>query len=288
MKGRGHITQKCWIVVFVCLAAKAVHLDLVTDYTTKTFLAALDRFVSRRGLPSTIFSDNGPNFLGADNELRRTFRSIVRSEEVTSKFAVEGLVWKFIPPGSPHHGGLWEAGVKSVKGHLKRMMLDFSPTHEEFYTILCGIEACLNSRPLVPLHEDPDSLDAVIPGHFLTGAPIMAVPKRLYPNETVCLTDRWKQVALLVASFWKRWRKEYLHTLQTRIKWTRPQVDIAVDDLVILRNPDDPPINWPLARVVEVLPGKDGRVRVVKVKTVKKEYIRPITQVCVIPLPTDG
>lgn len=167
-------------------------------------------------------------------------------------------------------------------------MSDFAPTYEELYTILCGIEACLNSRPLVPLHEDPESLDALTPGHFLIGTSILSAPKRLDLSETVCLTDRWKQVALLVASFWKRWQNEYLHTLQTRNKWTRPEANVAVDDLVILRTPNVPPVTWPLARIVEVFPGKDGRVRVVKVKTSKSEFVRPITQVCVIPLPLEG
>ena len=287
-KGRGHSTQKAWIVIFVCLSTKAVHLDLVTDYSSKAFLATLDRFVARRGLPATIFSDNGTTFQGADRELQLAFRSILQSEDVTMKFAVEGLVWKFIPPGAPHFGGLWEAGVKSVKGHLSRLMSDFSPTYEELYTILCGIEACLNSRPLVPLHDDIESLDALTPGHFLIGSTILAAPKRLDLNETVCLTDRWKQVALLVGSFWKRWRNEYLHTLQARSKWTRPEADVAVGDLVTIRTPNVPPITWPLARVIETFPGNDGRVRVVKVKTSRSEFVRPITQICVIPLPIDG
>ena len=286
-KGRGHTTQKAWIAIFVCLATKAIHLDLVTDYSSKAFLAALDRFVARRGLPATIFSDNGTTFQGADRELRVTFNQIIRSSDVTVKYAVQGLVWRFIPPGAPHFGGLWEAGVKSVKFHLSKLMNEFSPTYEELYTILCGIEACLNSRPLAPLHDDLDSLDTLTPGHFLTGTSLLAVPKQVAVKDAGCITDRWKQVALRISTFWQKLQKEYLHTLQTRNKWIRPEADVAVDDLVLLRLPNVPSVVWPLARVLEVYPGQDGKVRVVKVRTSSSEFVRPVTQLCVVPLPTD-
>ena len=286
-KGRGHITQKSWIVIFVCLATKAIHLELVTDCTSKAFLATLDRFVARRGLPAIIFSDNGTTFQGADNELRVTFNSLIRSTAVTSKHAVQGLVWRFIPPGAPHFGGLWEAGVKSVKFHLTKLLNEFAPTYEELYTILCGIEACLNSRPLTPLYDDLDSLDALTPGHFLTGTSLLAVPKPVDPSEKICISDRWKQVVFRTSKFWEKWQKEYLHTLQVRNKWLRPEIDIAVNDLVMIKTPDTPPLVWPLARVVEVYPGKDKRVRVARVRTTSGEYVRPVTQLCVIPLSVD-
>lgn len=287
-KGRGHTTQKAWIAVFVCLSTKAMHLDIVTDYSSKAFLAAFDRFVSRRGLPSTMWSDNGTTFHGADHELHESFRSVMHSNEVLSKCAVDGVNWKFIPPNAPHFGGLWEAGVKSVKGHLGRMLSDFAPTYEELYTMLCCIEACLNSRPLAPLRDDPESLDALTPGHFLTGSALLSVPIYTDPQERICLTNRWKQVTRLTTSFWERWHREYLHVLQTRNKWERPTDSITLNDLVIIRTPNVPPATWPLARVVELLPGKDGHVRVARVRTATSEFVRPITQLCVVPLTNDA
>ena len=286
-KGRGYKTQKAWIVFFVCLSTKAIHLDLVTDYSSKAFLVALDRFVARRGLSATIWSDNETTFQGADKELRTAFNQIIRSSEVTSKHTVQGLVWRFIPPGAPHFGGFWEAGVKSVKFHLSKLLVEFAPTYEELYTILCGIEACLNSRPLTPMYDDLDSLDVLTPGHFLTGTSLFAVPKSVDPKETVFISDKWKQVIFRMSKFWDKWQKEYLHTLQTRNKWIRPEVDVAVGDLVMLRTPGTRSVAWPLARVIEVYPGRDDKVRVVRVKTSSSEFVRPITQLCVIPLSVD-
>ncbi|XP_069355024.1 uncharacterized protein [Maniola hyperantus] len=74
-KGRGGRLTKSYICVFVCFAVKAVHLELVTDLTKEAFLAALNRFTSRRGKPATIFSDNGTTFIGACNELAQFLKN---------------------------------------------------------------------------------------------------------------------------------------------------------------------------------------------------------------------
>ena len=55
-RGRGQRAQKVYIALFVCLATRAIHLELVRDYSTSAFLAAFERFTSRRGLPSFAFS----------------------------------------------------------------------------------------------------------------------------------------------------------------------------------------------------------------------------------------
>ncbi|CAG7831691.1 unnamed protein product, partial [Allacma fusca] len=68
--GRGPKTMKAYIAVFVCFCTKAVNLELVSDLTTASFLASLRRFTARRGLPKTISSDNGSNFVGAKRELQ--------------------------------------------------------------------------------------------------------------------------------------------------------------------------------------------------------------------------
>jgi hypothetical protein len=146
--GRGQKSRKVYIALFVCLSSRAIHLELVTDYSTTAFLAAFKRFASRRGIPSDMYSDNGTNFQGADKELRDSFARIVRDDDLASTLANDGTAWHFIPAASPHFGGMWEAGVKSVKHHLRRIVGNHTLSMEEFGTLLCQIEACLNSRPL--------------------------------------------------------------------------------------------------------------------------------------------
>lgn len=165
--GRGHRTHKAYIALFVCMTVKAIHLELVSDYSSAAFLAAYHRFVARRGIPTIMYSDNGTTFQGASNELRKAFAAAIRQTDSQSEIATAGTQWQFLPPNAPHFGGLWEAGVKSVKYHLRRCIEHQTLTFEEMTTLLCRIEACLNSRPLAPLSDYLDGYLPLTPGHFL-------------------------------------------------------------------------------------------------------------------------
>ncbi|GBN43220.1 hypothetical protein AVEN_238349-1, partial [Araneus ventricosus] len=81
-------------------------------------------------------------------------------------------------PSAPHFGGLWEAAVKSMKFHLRRAIGAQILIYEEFSTLLVQIEACLNSRPLVPVSSDPDDLSVITPANFLIGSTLDAIPFR--------------------------------------------------------------------------------------------------------------
>ncbi|XP_075150784.1 uncharacterized protein LOC142224892 [Haematobia irritans] len=129
------------------------------------------RFISRRGCPLHVYSDNGTNFVGASKKIAKEF-VLTSQKGITANYAYQNLIWHFIPPGAPHMGRLWEAGVKSFKSHFKKVASNFKHTFEEFQTVLTRIEACLNSRPLSPISEDPSDLSALTPGHFLICSPI--------------------------------------------------------------------------------------------------------------------
>ncbi|XP_066590782.1 uncharacterized protein [Prorops nasuta] len=157
--GRNAKPIKCYVAVFVCLSTRAVHLELVSRLDTEAFLAALTRFISRRGKPAVMYSDNGLNFQGADAELKRAYRCSLEAARAQNTDSISKIEWKFIPVATPHWGGLWESAVKSMKHHLKRSLRVFVPNFEEMDTLLTKIEACLNSRPISRLHDDPESLD---------------------------------------------------------------------------------------------------------------------------------
>ncbi|XP_029677950.1 uncharacterized protein LOC115244447 [Formica exsecta] len=119
-KGRGHRAYKAFIAVFVCLSTKAVHLEIVSDYSADAFLAALRQFTARRGLCR---SDCGTNFVGADAQLRAFFAaSSPEQRKIADQMANERIRWCFNPPSTPHFGGLWETAVKSCKHHLRRVL----------------------------------------------------------------------------------------------------------------------------------------------------------------------
>ena len=171
----GHVRKptvvKTYVCVFVCLSVKAVHLELVSDLTTRAFIAALRRFVARRGYPTLIWSDHSSNFVGAKGGLKalQDLLSNRITQGTISEFcSSHSIQRKYIPEKSPHFGGIWESAVKGVKNHLKRVVSPVKLTFEEFTTVLTQIEACLNSRPLTPVSSpDDDCILALTPGHFL-------------------------------------------------------------------------------------------------------------------------
>ncbi|KAG5879746.1 hypothetical protein JTB14_021495 [Gonioctena quinquepunctata] len=142
-----------------------------------------------------------------------------------------------IPPLSPNFGGLWEAGIKSVKGHLVRVVGEQLLTYEEFHTVSTQIEAILNSRPLGPISSDPNDVSALTPGHFLTLAPLNSLPDEYLTDIKMGRLGRWQIVKKIQQSFWLKWHREYLHTLLQRSKWTDPSVPIRTGDLVLLKDP---------------------------------------------------
>ncbi|GFX55377.1 integrase catalytic domain-containing protein [Trichonephila clavipes] len=147
-KQRKSSLYKTYVSIFLCFVTKAVHFELVSDLTTQTFIASLKRFIARRGRPSLIFSDNGKTFIGANAELKRLHILVINPDLELAGFLVdENINWKFLLPRAPNFGGLWEAGIKSLKFHFKREAGNSRFTYEEFLTIITQIEGILNSRP---------------------------------------------------------------------------------------------------------------------------------------------
>ncbi|XP_011859019.1 PREDICTED: uncharacterized protein LOC105556532, partial [Vollenhovia emeryi] len=133
---------KAYLCIFVCFSTKATHLEIVSDLSTNAFLNALKRFIARRGRCATLCSDNGTNFVGANNELKALANMIKTEHGKIERFlSDQNIQWSFIPSYSPHIRGLWEAAVKSAKTHLKRVIGDTLLTFEELGTIFAQIEA---------------------------------------------------------------------------------------------------------------------------------------------------
>lgn len=262
-----------------------MHVEAVTDLTTEAFLAALKRFISRRGKPITIYSDNGSNFVGASNELRGLYEALKSSENNILDFCThEGVEWKFIPSYSPHFGGLWEAGVKSLKFHLKRVVGQAHLTLEEFATVLVQVEAILNSRPLTPISSSPVDLEPLTPSHFLIGRSLLSVPEPDFTNTNENRLSRFQRVQQLRQQFWRRWSVEYIAELQTRCRWKQTASQLEPGALVLIKDKNLPPLSWQLGRVTDLYPGTDGKVRVASIKTQRGIIKRALATICPLPV----
>lgn len=288
-RGRGVKCDKAYICIFICMSTKAIHLELVGDMSSETFLAAFKRFVARRGKCSHLWSDKGTNFQGASKELKTLWQEAKLDipghlEEI---FAEDGTQWHFNPPYSPNFGGLWEAGVKSVKYHLNRI-LNGNMTFEEMSTILCQIEACLNSRPLCPVDTgDPNNFDILTPGHFLIGEPPLNIPEPNMQHIQLNRLSRWQHTQKLVQDFWQRWQTEYLSRLQQRPKWLKQQMEFNIGDIVLMKEENLPPGKWAFGRIVDKHPGRDAVCRVYSVKCRGKIVQRSVSKLCELPINND-
>jgi len=241
-KGRSTKLFKCYFAVFVCLSTKAIHLETVSELSTEAFIAAFKRFSARRGVATDMYSDCSTNFTGADKALKSMMESSENQSSIHQFLADKGTRWHFNSPSAPHQGGLWEAGVKSVKYHFRRVVGCSKLTIEEFQTLLCLVESCLNSRPICALSSDPTDVSALTPGHFLIGHPLTAIPE---PNLTAHKSNRlskWQQVQQMFQHFWSRWNNEYLSSLQQRFKWKQKRRNLQIGELVIIRDETIPPM----------------------------------------------
>ncbi|XP_059046900.1 uncharacterized protein LOC131842377 [Achroia grisella] len=284
-RGRGIRSTKAYICLFVCLTTRAVHIELAGDLSTASFMSALKRFLSRRGPVAHIYSDNGTNYIGAKRTLSE-LHAFLSSKHFNTEFAhvlsENRLTWFLNTPAASHFGGNWETNIKSLKTHLFRVVGVQVLSFEEMITVLTQVEAIMNTRPLCrTLSNDPSEPLALTPAHFLNFTPLKYLPAAEIADSS--LISRHALLDRLVQMFWKRWRAEYLHTLQSREKWNTPVNQITVGTVVIVRTENAPPLHWPLGVIEEVFPASDGVIRVVRVKTATGSYLRPVVRLCPLP-----
>ncbi|KAL0894301.1 hypothetical protein ABMA27_014299 [Loxostege sticticalis] len=187
------------------------------------------------------------------------------------------LEWHFNAPTWASAGGLWESCVKSLKFHLRRVLGTQKLTYEELATLLSQLEACLNSRPLCALSEDPEDINFLTPSHFLSSGPTLNIMETERDGRT-----RWQLVQKIFTDTWKRWQSEYLCQLSARSKWRQKQENLKTGDIVVIHDANLPPGKWALGRIVELHPGKDNFVRVVSIKTKTNIIKRPITKISLL------
>ncbi|XP_052744116.1 uncharacterized protein LOC128199280 [Bicyclus anynana] len=278
-KGRGARLVKTYLCLFICLRYKCLHLEAVSDLTKDALLMTFRRMISRRGKPAEFFSDNGKNLVGAANDIKKFLK---QNKESIIEFATqEQIKFIFSPSYAPHFGGIWEAGVKSAKHHIKRVMGNTHLTFEEISTLFAQVEAILNSRPLCPLSPSPNDFLALTPGHFLIGRPITSLPSPDLTDHNSSSLQRYARLEQIRQHFWNRWNKEYVSELQNRLKWrTNDGPKLKIGDLVLIHEEYVPPLSWRMGRVTRMFPGRDGVSRVVDINTTKGSLRRPLTRIC--------
>ncbi|KAJ8968554.1 hypothetical protein NQ317_001752 [Molorchus minor] len=271
--------EKAWICLFTCAVFRAVHLELTLSLSTSKFLQVLRRFVARRGRPKIMYSDNGTNFRGTDNAF-----ADLNWEQIMRETSTQRIIWRFNPPSSPWWGGFFERLIGLVKQLLRRVLGRASLYYEELLTVICDCEAVVNSRPLTYVSDDANDLVALTPAMFLRDQPNADMPD-CDEIDKASLSRKVRNQQRLRDDLRKRFRLEYLGQLKLLCE-KRSNVSVKLGDVVLIENDSVKRIEWPIGRVVELLPGKDGCIRLVRVKTVRGELLRPVQRL--IPLEGDG
>ena len=261
---------KMYILIYTCLNIRAIHIDLLPDMSTKSFLMSFNRFCNIYGIPGNLYSDNARSFLSAGKILS----NILVDSPTVDHFQRNSINHITIPLYSAWVGATWERLIRVVKSCLHRTVGRAKLHYFELLSILSDIQNAVNSRPLTYRSSDKD-LEVITPNSFLKlhgNCSLVlrredATPLEPPTNEQLCNTlDMHKE---LFSKFKDLWHNSYLLSLREHYKnlyedcWENR---IKVDDVVLVKLPNKPRPFWLLGKVLEVIVGHDNKIRSVKVK----------------------
>ena len=256
----GRKELKRYGLLFTCFALRAIHIEILDDLTTDSFINGFRCFQAIRGNVSTVFCDRGTNFIGAKNELN--------VEDVTKRLETFNCEFRFNPPSSSHMGGVWERQIRTIRNVFSGLLQGASGRLDStsLRTLMYEVMSIVNSRPLTTDSlENPQDPIPLSPNNLLTMKPgaSTSAPPGTFIKEDLYLQKRWRRVQYLANEFWTRWKREFLQNLQPRQKWQDKQENIQVGDIVILKD-EGARSDWKLCRVEKTYPGEDGLVRKVQ------------------------
>ena len=188
------------------------------------------RFVSRRGQPDIIISDNAPQFKFVNTTLNKQWRQVLSDKEALNYVATEGIKWMYTTALAPWQGGFYERLVIMIKRCLRKAVGRKHFNLEQLITMLVEIEAVLNSRPLTYVYEDFESGFTLTPAHFLvtnrklghsSGNEDISYNKdaEFKPSKDFAtkLLETWWKGEVYLNVFWKVWKVKYLLSLRENI-----------------------------------------------------------------------
>ncbi|XP_064647035.1 uncharacterized protein LOC135499916 [Lineus longissimus] len=279
---RGRAIVKRYGVLFTCMTIRAVHLEIADSLDTDSYINAMRRFIARRGQVKRMRSDNGTNLTSGERELRGAIKAWNKAQ-IHEFLLQQNIVWVFNPPLGSHHGGVFERQIRTVRKCLNSVLNEQRVVNEEsLRTLMCEVEAIVNDRPITRISDQCNDLEALTPNMLLTMKVKPRLPPGLFSADDNYGRRRWRQVQYMSDLFWRRWSREYLTLLQERQKWTSARRNLKVGDIVLLVDDRLPRNLWPLGRVIETMPDRQGYVRSVKVKTQTNVLIRPISKLIIL------
>ena len=266
--------KKMYICLFTCSTTRAVHLELVYDLSCESFIKSFRRFISIRGLCTTIYTDNAKTFKKAHKDLSQCL-NIFENERFKEMVEEQGIEWKFIVPLAPWWGGFYESLMSSIKAPLKKILKGSLLDVDELNTVLYEVSAMINSRPLTYVSDDINDMQYITPSMFLIGRQTMYVPLS-YEKSTTSTSEEIRNRRKLqnkhLNSIWQSWRTKYLSQLGFNNS-RKSSINLKVGQLVQVLDHSIPRQIWKIGIINEMYPGKDGIIRSVKVKISNGKFI---------------
>ena len=230
----GETSSKNWICLFTCLNVRAIHLELVENMLTESFLLCIRRFIACRGTPKMIISDNANQFKLGNKIIQKLWKNVTKNIDVKSYIADSGIIWKYTVEYAPWKGGFYERLIGITKRSLRKSFGKSTLNRIELVTLLTETEGTINRRPLLYVSDDINSSQVITPAHFTiinhkTGAP--DVEEEFYPEQNLSetLLGTWKRGQYYLNQFWEIWLSEYMPALRERgafqMKPTRGEVN---------------------------------------------------------------
>ena len=241
---------KAWISLITCCSSRCIYLDLATDYSGRSCVLVLRRFINRRGAPSLIISDNGSSFINSD------VKNFVASPNIEWRTNIEAAPWQ---------GGFFERMVRSVKRCLKKILFNSRLTYEEMITVLSNVETIVNNRPITYTYDELTQTP-LTPNHLLYGRRLSLECKESIHDTPVTSNEnvnkRVNYLQTLLDHFWMRWRDEYLRELREQQKAKSKKVDknVSVNDIVLIQEHKLPRSEWRVGRVCKLIVGNDQAI----------------------------
>lgn len=178
--------------------------------------------------------------------------------------------------------------IRSTRRILRAIVGNQLLDDETLTTTLCKVEKILNDRPLTAVSSDPNDMEVLTPNNLLLLRRNPSVTPCPEEDNKIRVKERWKVAQNLADEFWTCWVAEYLPTLQERQKWLKKQRNMSKGDLVMIKDDSIQRGKWPLGRVMETYPDKQGIVRRVLVHTSKGDYERNIRKLCLLEQQEDS
>ena len=278
--------KKRWVALFTCMATRAIHLELAEDLSAETFLQVFRRFVARRGMPSTIISDNVTNFVLTKKTLALLKEKLSRQE----------IRWSLITQRAPWQGGFYERLIGVTKDTLRRAVANKRLTEQHFITLLVECEAIVNSRPLTYL--DNDSLEYIRPIDFLLPKSEVSIDPGhdkesgdFQFSSAEKVLEKWRTSQDSLRKFWSFWKDAYVTSLRERYQLThrvsraKEERTPRVGEVVLIKSEVEPRGKWKLGRVIKLQGGNGIRTAEVEISN-HQTILRPINHL--YPLEIDA